>query len=246
MEKYVLALELIGTVAFALSGVLVGVKKNLDLFGVVMVGVIAACGGGILRDAFLGQLPPVMFTNPIYALTAVIVSCVMLVPRVYRFAMKNQRAYDLTMLISDSVGVGLFTAAGMSAVVSAGYGNNLFLMVFIGTLTGVGGGLLRDLVTQTLPYIFTKHFYACACIIGALAGGLLWDALGQQTALMVCAVTVFVVRLRAARFRWKMPTAEKWLGRELAELEEMKEEEAEREAALEKEEEQSISSSPAE
>ena len=219
MEKYLLVLELFGTMAFALSGVLVGIKKNMDLFGVVMIGVITACGGGILRDAFLGQLPPVMFQNPIYALTAVIVSCLMLIPRVYRFAMKNPRAYDLTMLLSDSAGVGLFTAAGIEAVVAAGYGDNLFLMVFIGTITGVGGGLLRDLFTQSLPYIFTKHFYACACIIGALAGGLLWNVLGEQSAMLVCAGTVFVIRLLAARYHWKMPKAEKWLGKEIAELE---------------------------
>ena len=220
MEKYLLVLELIGTVAFALSGVLVGIKKNLDLFGVVMVGVIAACAGGILRDVFLGQLPPVMFQKPIYALTAVIVSSLMLVRPVYRFAMKNQRAYDLTMLLSDSVGVGLFTAAGMSAVVTAGHGDNMFLMVFIGTLTGVGGGLMRDLVTQTVPYIFTKHFYACACIIGALVGGLLWDVVGDQTAMLICAAVVFIVRLLAARFRWKMPKAQVWLEEEIQAIEE--------------------------
>ena len=230
MEKYVLALELIGTVAFALSGVLVGIKKNLDLFGVVMVGVIAACGGGILRDAFLGQLPPVMFQKPIYALTAVIVSCIMLIPKVYRFAMKNQRAYDLTMLLSDSVGVGLFTAAGMSAVVAAGHGDNLFLMVFIGTLTGVGGGLLRDLVTQTLPYIFTKHFYACACIIGALVGGLLWGVVSDQTAMLICAAVVFIVRLLAARFRWKMPKAQVWLEEEIHAIEEAQQIEEQKES----------------
>ncbi|MBR2783744.1 MAG: TRIC cation channel family protein [Firmicutes bacterium] len=207
MEKYLLAVEIIGTVAFALSGVLVGIKKDLDLFGVVMLGVIAATGGGLVRDMMLGQVPPVMFQKPMYFVTAVIVSVLMLIPAVHRFTVRHQRNYDLVMLISDSAGLGLFTAAGLAAAINAGYGDNQFLVIFTGVLTGVGGGLMRDVVSQSLPYIFTKHFYASACIIGSVAGALTWDVLGEQSATYLCAVLVFVVRLLAARFRWKMPRA---------------------------------------
>ncbi|MBR5430130.1 MAG: TRIC cation channel family protein [Firmicutes bacterium] len=212
MEKYLLAIEIIGTVAFAMSGVLMGIKKDLDLFGVVMLGLIAATGGGLIRDMMLGQVPPVMFQKPVYAVTAVVVGVLMLIPRVYRFTVRHQRDYELVMLVSDSAGLGLFTAAGLAAAINAGYGYNQFMVIFTGVWTGVGGGLLRDVISQSLPYIFTKHFYASACIIGAVAGALLWNQLGEQGATYLCAVLVFVVRLLAARFRWKMPRASKVLG----------------------------------
>ena len=207
METFLLVLELIGTVSFAVSGALKGIKKGMDLLGVCVLGVVTACGGGVLRDSLIGALPPVMFREPVYALTAIATSLLVFMPAVHRLMAKMSHAYDLLMLIFDSVGLGVFTAAGVSAAMAAGYGGNFFFVVFLGTITGVGGGVMRDVLSLSLPYIFTKHFYACAAIIGAVLCALLWPLAGQRAAMLACSVVVFLLRLLAAHYHWKLPRA---------------------------------------
>ena len=104
------------------------------------------------------------------------------------------------------VGLGIFSVHGAAVAVRAGLGGNVFLTLLVGMLTGVGGGVLRDLCCMERPYIFTKHIYACASLAGAAACMLLWSA-GENLALLTgCALTV-VLRLCAAVFRWSLPKA---------------------------------------
>jgi uncharacterized membrane protein YeiH len=209
METFLLVLELIGTVSFAASGALKGIKKGMDLLGVCVLGVVTACGGGVLRDCIIGAVPPVMFREPVYALTAIGVSLVVFFPAVHRLMERHTHGYEAFMLIFDSVGLGVFATAGVSAAMAAGYGNNFFFVLFLGTITGVGGGVLRDVLSNSLPYIFTKHFYACAAMIGAALCALLWPYLGQRASMIAGAAVVFLLRLLAAKYRWKLPRAKK-------------------------------------
>lgn len=208
MIPFVFILEMIGTVSFALSGALVGLKKNMDLFGVCIMGVTTACGGGLLRDLFLGQLPPTMFRQPLYALTAAAVSLLIFLPVVRRLLSARKRAYELVTLLSDSAGLGIFTAAGVSAAVQAGYGESVFFAVFLGSITGVGGGLIRDIMAGDPPYIFVKHIYACASLAGAFLCAVSWSKLGSIWAMALCCACVFLIRLLAARYHWSLPKAE--------------------------------------
>ena len=207
MDLFLLIAELVGTVSFAASGALLGLKKEMDIFGVAIMGVITACGGGVLRDLFLGQLPPVMFREPVYALTAVGVSVLLFLPGVRRVLVHQERAYELFSLVTDAAGLGVFTAAGVSAAFTAGFGENVFFAVFLGTITGVGGGVLRDLLGGDRPYIFVKHIYALASLAGAVTCALLWNVTGDAVAMIVCCGLVFLIRLLAAHFRWSLPKA---------------------------------------
>ena len=116
-------------------------------------------------------------------------------------------AFEPVMLLADSLGLGVFTAAGVSAAVQAGFGDSIPYCVFLGALTGVGGGTLRDVLAGLPPYIFVKHIYACASIAGGIACALLWRIAGQTCAVMVCFSLVFLIRILAARFRWSLPKA---------------------------------------
>ena len=161
------ALEIVGTIAFAVSGAIVGIQKKMDIFGVCILGLTAAVGGGILRDLILNIAPPAAFRDPAFAVTAVLVSILLFIPAVRTAFEHRKRIYDTLILIMDSIGLGLFTVVGVEVATAAMPERNLFLITFVGVLTGVGGGILRDVFAGNTPYIFIKHFYACASIIGA-------------------------------------------------------------------------------
>lgn len=109
------------------------------------------------------------------------------------------------MFLMDSLGLGIFTAMGISTGVNAGYEDNMFFLCFLGTLTGVGGGLLRDMMAGVPPYIFVKHVYACASITGAICCVLVYRSYGQLPALIVGTVVVLAIRIIAAHYRWNLP-----------------------------------------
>ena len=207
MQTFAFILEILGTIAFAVSGAMVALKKNMDIFGVVILGIVTAVGGGATRDIVLGITPPTMFEKPIYAIIATVASVIVFLPSIRRQLTRNQKVYELTMRIMDSAGLGLFTVMGIDKAHSVGE-YNLFLLVFVGVITGVGGGLMRDIMAGNTPYIFVKHIYASASIAGALVCALLWDILGAVGAMFIGAALVLVIRMLAAHYKWSLPHAQ--------------------------------------
>lgn len=201
----VLFLELLGTVAFSVSGAITGLKKKMDILGVVILGLTTAVGGGVIRDLVLGITPPNTFRDPIYATFAIITALIVFLPPVQRFVMKDNLFYNTLILVMDSVGLGIFTVVGIQVAHSVSGEHGIFLLVFVGVVTGVGGGVLRDTMAGDHPYIFVKHFYACASLIGALVCVFLWERLGEANAMLAGTATVVALRLMAARFRWSLP-----------------------------------------
>ncbi len=195
----IFALEIIGTIAFAISGAMVGIEKKMDIFGVLVLGMTTAVGGGIIRDLLIGVVPPMAFQEPVYALTAIAVSIIVFLP----FVRNRINKISKMILLMDSIGLGIFTVIGIRAAASF---NNIFLSIFLALVTGVGGGVLRDVFAQDRPMIFVKHFYASAAIIGAVVSLLLWN-INVETSMIVGSVTVIVLRILAAKFRWHLPKA---------------------------------------
>lgn len=109
------------------------------------------------------------------------------------------------MMIFDSLGLGLFTVVGVTTAVNIGYETTGFLQIFVGVLTGVGGGVLRDIMAGNTPYIFVKHVYASASIIGAIVCVLLGKQSGELTAMLIGAAAVFIIRILAAHYKWNLP-----------------------------------------
>lgn len=199
-------LELIGTVAFAASGALVGSEQKMDIFGISVLGVITAVGGGMIRDVILGIIPPGVFQNPVYAAVAVITSVLVFFLLYFkRELLEENVAYDKVMLIMDSVGLGIFTVVGVNTGIRQGFADNTFLLVFVGTITGVGGGLLRDMMAEVPPYIFVKHIYACASIVGAIVCVYTYRWFGVVASLIFGSAAVILVRHLAAHYRWNLP-----------------------------------------
>ncbi len=214
-ELFIFIMEIVGTVAFASSGALLAIRKEMDLFGVCVLGVITSVGGGMIRDLILGITPPHMFRSPVYTMVALGVSvllfCLLYVRRGLMQG-KFASAYDRVMAVFDAVGLGIFTVMGINTAAKVCYKQN-FLLLFVGLVTGVGGGLLRDVMAQEKPYILTRHVYACASLAGALVCVYLRGSMGELPAMTAGAAVVTAVRLLAMHYRWNLPRV-KWEGKE--------------------------------
>ena len=200
--------EIIGTIAFASSGAMVAVRKRLDLFGIIVLGVITAVGGGMLRDLMIGNIPPNMFRNPVYVLAAFLTVLVLfLLFRCWPFLLGSRyiEGYEKIMNILDAIGLGAFTVIGIDTGVEAGYGDYHFLIIFLGVITGIGGGILRDIMAGETPYVLKKHIYACGSIAGACLYVVLLQVTRSDSAMIGSALLVVAIRILASHFRWDLP-----------------------------------------
>ena len=208
MDEFIFILELIGTVAFASSGAMIGIEKKMDIFGVNVLGATTAVGGGIMRDIILGLTPPGAFSHPVYVLVAALTSTILFViayakPTAFESRVKTDY-YDKLMFWCDTAGLGIFTVVGIQAAVRAVGGENVFFFVFIGTLTGVGGGVLRDIMAGETPYILVKHIYACAAIAGGIVCVVGRTAFGEAYGTILGLAATVLLRFLAAHFRWNL------------------------------------------
>lgn len=190
-------LEILGTIAFAISGAMVAAEKKMDILGVVILGVTTAIGGGIIRDLLLGTTPPTSLKNPLYAFVAIAVSFLVFLPTVR----KKININNMILIVIDALGLGTFTVLGFETAAGC---SNVFLQIFLGVLTGVGGGVLRDLFASEKPMIFVKHFYAAASLIGAVICAILYPK-KKETAMILGIVTIVIIRILAAKFKWHLP-----------------------------------------
>ena len=200
--------DLIGTIAFAISGAFVGIRKGMDIFGVNVLAVTTACGGGLMRDLIIGSIPPQMFRNPFFVMVAIVVAnVVFLLVYLHRhMPRKVAPLYDRLLFWFDSLGLAAFTVDGVMAGIAMGYGDNEFLICFLGFMTAVGGGALRDVLAGQTPDIFRKHVYAVAAIAGAVLMVALLRLFGsEQIAMLGGFLLVPVLRFLAAHFRWNLP-----------------------------------------
>ena len=197
--------ELLGTVAFAVSGAMEGVRHRMDLFGVTLLGLVTAIGGGVLRDLVIGQIPPKVFRDSRCAVLAILVAlAVFIILKLTQERKPRALAHlrDRLYFLSDTIGLAAFTVLGIE---SAGPGRNTGLLLFVGMITGVGGGVLRDILAGSVPSILRKHIYAVASLAGALADVLLMHILPAEIAMLAGFGLVVLIRLAAAHYKWNLP-----------------------------------------
>ena len=203
----VLILNIIGTVSFAISGALVSVKARLDLFGVVFLGMVTAFGGGMMRDVLIGRQPAI-FSNPslvgIALITGISVFIILYINR------KNILKLDMKITyfnnFFDAIGLGAFTVMGTEIAFTSGVYENVLLSVSLGFLTAVGGGMIRDVLADTAPFILKKHVYALVSILGALVYYYLrLFGMAGGVASSVVIGLVFALRMLATKYEWTLP-----------------------------------------
>lgn len=189
-------LEITGTIAFAIAGTLVGIKKRLDIFGVAMLAVTTAVGGGIIRDTLLGNVPPLAFRNPTFIFLSLVVAILV---SFYVIPVARRK----TMLtICDAVGLGAFTVTGASLALTQG---GVLLVVALGVTTGIGGGVLRDVFVREIPLVFHKEIYAVAAAIGAFSFYGLQLFMNVDHALYPAFMIIVVIRLVSVYYGVNLP-----------------------------------------
>lgn len=201
-------MEILGTIAFAASGAMVGIEKKMDIFGICVLGLVTAVGGGMIRDVILGIAPPNVFINPSYAMVAITTSLIVFIVVYLKRDLMDGNfkiVYDRIMLIMDTIGLAIFTVVGVNTGIQQGYVEKLFLLVFVGTITGVGGGLLRDIMAGEPPYIFVKHIYASASIVGSITCVYMYRFFGAAESMIVSSIVVLGIRYLAAHYHWNLP-----------------------------------------
>ena len=204
--------EIIGIIAFAISGAMVAIEKDLDIFGVVVLGVTTALGGGIIRDLILSITPPSMFVSSSYTALAAVSSLIIFMFSYYnyKYIQKNRPVFDSALNFFDSIGLGVFVVLGINTAMYSGYTDNNFLIMFIGVITGIGGGILRDIMVKDIPFVLRKRIYALAAILG---GGLyiilLKNGINSDISLLIGIIVIILIRILSKKYEWSLPKVKK-------------------------------------
>jgi uncharacterized membrane protein YeiH len=192
-------IDILGTVAFAISGVLVALNKKMDPFGVLIIAFVTAVGGGTLRDVMIGINPVSWMTNMTYVY-------VIFGATVFAILLRSKINYLRTSLfLFDTIGIGLYTVVGIEKGLNAGL--HPIICISLGTMTACFGGVIRDILCNEIPVIFRKEVYATACILGGLTYFVLRKFMADTNLIFVIAIiVVIVIRLVAVKFKISLPS----------------------------------------
>lgn len=196
-ETFLIITEIIGTIAFAISGIRLAAAKSFDWFGAYTVGLVTAIGGGTVRDLLLGATPFWMVNGWYLGVTGLALVIVILLKR---YLVKLNK----TFFVFDTIGLALFVVIGIQKTLEFGF--PMWTAIVIGTITGALGGVLRDILINEEPLVFRKDVYATACIAGGIVyWGILLGGGSSVLQQSTCAASVIIIRLLAAKYNWSIP-----------------------------------------
>lgn len=192
-------IDILGTIAFAISGVSVAMNKRMDVFGLLIIAFVTSIGGGTVRDLLIGQTPVAWMTNMTYVY-------VILAATVFTIIFQNKINYlRMSLFLFDTIGIGLYTVVGVEKGLNAGL--HPIICIALGTMTACFGGVIRDILCNEIPVIFRKEIYATACI----AGGVVYFVLRKlpidnNLIFIIAGATVITIRLIAVKFKISLPS----------------------------------------
>lgn len=192
-------LDILGTMAFAISGALAAMDRKLDLFGIFIIAFVTAIGGGTIRDALMGNTPVAWMENAAYIY---LIGAVTIFAIIFR---KKINYLKTSLFLFDTIGLGVFTITG----VETGVANNLdpIVSIAIGAMTGTFGGVVRDILCNEIPVIFRKEIYATASIVGGLAFVVLHRLnVNIDVIYVVTSLTVIIIRLIVVKYKISLPS----------------------------------------
>ena len=192
-------LDLLGTIAFAISGALAAMNRKLDLFGIFIIAFVTAIGGGTMRDVLTGEVPVNWMENTLYVYLIGVITVLAIIFRNKIFYLKK------SLFLFDTIGLGVFTITG----VEAGIQNNLdpIISIALGTMTGTFGGVLRDILCNEIPVIFRKEIYATASIFGGLVFVIMYHLkIDKDLVYTVTSLMVICIRLVVVKYKISLPS----------------------------------------
>ena len=209
MVDIILAIvEYIGVISFALSGTVIAIQKKTDMVGGVIFALLTCFGGGIIRDLTLGITPRIFTDASNYLLalagTAVAIICftLALLPKTAGIITKHR--HDFAIDFTDAIGLSVFCIYGIDFAIEAGFSNPV-LLIFCGCISGVGGGMLRDICSAEIPFIFRKHIYLIPTLLGAIFYALTYKHIPHLASMLIAIFIIIGLRVLAIVFKWNLP-----------------------------------------
>ena len=200
--NFITLVDYIGTFVFAISGIRLAAAKQFDWFGAFVIGLVTAVGGGTIRDVLLNNTPFWMLEFNYMMITASALIIVII------FGKKLIHFYE-TIYIFDAIGLGLFTVVGIEKSIQAGF--PMWVSIFMGTITGAAGGVLRDILINEEPLIFRKDIYAIACIIGGFVFfGCEYFNSPHELTIALTSLSIIAIRVVAVKYHINLPTLKGW------------------------------------
>jgi len=191
-------IDILGTIAFAISGVLIAMNKRMDPFGILIIAFVTAVGGGTLRDILIGQTPVAWMTNMVFTYVIVLTTVLTIL---FRSKINYLRT---SLFLFDTIGIGLYTVVGIEKGLSAGL--HPIICIALGTISACFGGVIRDILCNEIPVIFRKEIYATACILGGLTYFLIRKLpIENNFVFVIAGIVVIIVRLIAVKFKISLP-----------------------------------------
>ncbi len=202
-------IEILGIIAFAVSGAMVAINKETDLFGVLFLAVITSFGGGITRDVLIGSVPRFFESYARLAIAVVAAFIVYLIASILKKKyVENEEIIANINNYFDAVGLGIFTVMGSKICIDAGVTSPIAI-ISLGMITGIGGGMIRDFSLKEIPFVLRKRIYAVASLIGGTLFYVLYILLDlpELVAIAIGFAVIFAIRILATVFKWNMPKA---------------------------------------
>ncbi|OUO40111.1 hypothetical protein B5F82_05525 [Megamonas hypermegale] len=196
--------EVAGTIAFAISGALVGISRRMDIFGILVLALSTAIGGGIIRDVLVGNIPPNSFKSPLYiALTALTTLIIFIIYRQKLLNYRSKQKIRKYYLVADTLGLASFTVTGTTIGFST-YPQYPLLSITLGLVTAIGGGIIRDILAQRIPSVLQEEIYALPAILGSCVY-LLIANFNLFLAVPISFLAVFIIRIIGIYYRLNLP-----------------------------------------
>lgn len=200
--------EYIGVISFAISATVIAISKKTDYVGAIFFAFLTCFGGGMIRDIALGDVPRILTEAKNYylALICILVSIVCFtlafIPKTADFITKH--SHDFAIEFTDAIGLSVFCVYGVDVAIELGQSNPI-LLIFCGCITGVGGGMLRDICSAEIPFIFRKHIYLIPTLCGAIFYTLTYKHIPHLASLLIAIGIIIVLRVLAIKFKWNLP-----------------------------------------
>lgn len=227
MDIFLIIIQYVGAISFTISATIYAIHKRADIVGALVFSLLTCFGGGLMRDLILGKFPPNILVDKGYlylALASVLVCLVIyhlaFIKKIRGFIGKHEHSFIIEF--TDAIGLASFVVSGMETAISyaqEGTKQSFLIIVFAGCITGVGGGILRDICSAQIPSVFRKHIYLIPVIVASIFFALVYDKL-EAVAIIVAIVFIIAIRILAYKFKWNLP-----IPKQIPEKEEEKEKE---------------------
>ena len=200
--------EYIGVISFAISGTVIAINKRADYVGALFFALLTCFGGGMIRDIALGNVPRILTLTSNYylALVCIFVSAICFtlafIPKTASFITKH--SHDFIIEFTDAIGLSVFCVFGVDVAIELGHTNPI-LLIFCGCITGVGGGMLRDICSAEIPFIFRKHIYLIPALCGTIFYTLTCKHIPHLASLLIAIGIIIGLRVLAIKFKWNLP-----------------------------------------